>query len=213
MSKYVIIPGAVNKLVNNFALQAVERQLYKPGVGFVVLKSKNPQGKGDEFETIDAPERDVPTTARKSKLGTPIFSDLQFDNITWQGVEYVHDLPIDTVLFTVNQQKNIIKTSIQGRKGTVKEYISDGDYMINIKGIICGDNGVYPQSHVDKLIQFLSLPVALPIISSYLQLFDIYNIVVDSWDMPQMEGSNSVQIFNINCISDLPVELKIKEAK
>ena len=119
---------------------------------------------------------------------------------------------IDTVLYDINQTKEIIKTKIQGRSGTVKEYIADGDFVINIKGVITGDNGVYPMDDVNYLADMLSLPIALKINSDLLATFGIFQVVVESYHIPQIEGGQSQQPFEINCISDRPVELQIQQA-
>ena len=43
---------------------------------------------------------------------------------------------ISTVLMQVSQEKRIVKTPIQGRDGTIKQYIGLGDYKIKCTGII-----------------------------------------------------------------------------
>ena len=40
----------------------------------------------------------------------------------------------------IRQAKNIVVTPIQDRDGSVKEYIGQADYEINIRGVICGTN-------------------------------------------------------------------------
>jgi len=80
-----------------------------------------------------------------SYLGTPVYARLEFskDGIenqvgspsTLDGREGARNLILETVLITVVQSKNIIKTPIQGRNGTIKEYIGEGDYMLRINGI------------------------------------------------------------------------------
>jgi hypothetical protein len=193
------------QILQNFALANLKTQIYKPGVNDVVAKAAIYEDTG-----IIRPQNDK-YVIRKSKLGTAIFSDLYFETITYKDFTYSHS-PIDTALFQINQEKIIQKTVIQGRSGSVKEYIADGDFIINIKGIITGDNGVYPQEEVSNLIKMLKLPIALKVNSQLLSLFDIFSVVVESYNFPQTEGSQSQQLFEINCVSDNPVELKIFSA-
>jgi hypothetical protein len=134
-----------------------------------------------------------------SWMGTPIFADLRFERVN------ADPLQLDTVLIDVSQTKNIVTTAVQGRNGTIKEYVSDGDYVINIKGAITTpQSSAYPTGAVRDLLTILKQPAALSIISDYLRIFDIYQIVVTDYRFSQSEGFTNVQFFEINCISDTP---------
>lgn len=154
---------------------------------------------------------DVSPIKRKSRLGTMIFSDLHFDNINLPEGLTAH-IPIDTALFTVNQTKNIVVTNIQGRDGSIKEYMGLSDYNINIKGTICGENGVYPYEQFENLIKFLTFDQSIGVFSKYLNdVFNIQELVIIKYDLPQ--ESQSFQKFEIDCLSDKPVEVLISEGK
>lgn len=148
--------------------------------------------------------------SRKSKLGTSIFSDLQF--VEAGGVKHI---PIDCALFDIHQPKQIVRTPIQGRKGgRIKEYIGEDDFDITIRGVICGDNGVYPLEAVKNLVRFCRYDQSLGIISQYLnEVWDISEIVIYDYRFEMPEGSQSYQKFEIQAWSDKPVEILIKEAK
>ena len=104
--------------------------------------------------------------------------------------------------------KNIIKTAIQGRNGTVKEYISDGDYDITLRGMLTSQNASqYPLEEFNRLLKLCELNEALTIVSDYIQLFGIYDIVIDSSSFPQREGFQNTQLFELKCVSDKPIEL------
>ena len=154
---------------------------------------------------------DQSTIARKSKLGTSIFSDLQF--ITADGLD--NHIPVDTALFDVHQAKLITRTAVQGRKrGRIKENNGEDDYEITIRGVICGDNGVYPFDHVKNLLDYCRYDQSLGIISRYLnELYDVNEIVIYDYSFEQPEGSQSYQKFELKCWSDEPVEILIQEAK
>ena len=94
-----------------------------------------------------------------SSLGTPVYSDLTLlgleytDNITGElqklandqyrnstnqpvagnnsGIGIAFYMNIETVLITVNRAARVIKTPIQGRDGTVKEYIGLDDASLS----------------------------------------------------------------------------------
>lgn len=125
-------------------------------------------------------------------------------------------------IVTVNQEKNIVTTPMQGRDGTIKEYISDGDYSISVDAAVCSyvvnqnDNVDFEQSHayplekLEDLIRFLKIKDTLAVQSDFLTLFGIKNIVVKTYGMVQETHSNR-QSFNIQMLSDTPFEIKIKQ--
>lgn len=159
------------------------------------------------FVTPDAKLRD-------SVLGTPVLVDLTLlggsyqDTITGETVTFP-ELVFDAVIATVNFPVNIVKQAIQGRPGTVKEYISEDDAVILIQGVITGANGVYPYDEVQRLNQWRKAPVTKGVVSKFLQNLGITDLVVEDCSIPQVAGGYSYQQFTINCISDRPVELKI----
>lgn len=159
-------------------------------------------------------DRDAPLG--KSSLGTNIYSDLTLKYIQKYTddngilIEAVgEDIYLETVLITFDQPFDIIKTQIQGGRGRVKEYIGADDAKIVITGSITAPNGVYPRDKVNALKQWLDAPVSKQVTSWWLEMLDIYNIVVDSYSIPQTAGQYSQQFFTINCSGDLPVELEI----
>lgn len=151
-------------------------------------------------------------------LGTPVYSNLIFlaeganigNPTTLNPDEGKRDLRIDTVLMTVDQTKNIVKTAIQGRNGTVKEYISDGDYMINIKGAIVSPYPLqYPQDDVDLLIRYMKVNTQIGVASFFLQLFGISDIVIEKYRIAEKLGSRNEVPFEIDAISDTPLEFQL----
>lgn len=148
-------------------------------------------------------------------LGTPIFADLTLNGGVYYDALLKKDVTFPTIRFatvimTVDFVSRIVKTEIQGRDGTVKEYIGQDDAKIAIQGVITGWNGHYPQSEVNLLNQWRKAPVAKAITSAFLnQTLGINSLVVEDCSLPQVAGGYSYQTFSMNCISDLPVELKI----
>ncbi len=146
-------------------------------------------------------------------LGTPVFSNLEFpagnyktldgDIISFDG------LVIDTVLFSIQQSKNIVTTPVQGKNGTQKEYVSDGDYNITVDGVLVGGfSNVYPEVDVNTLKEIVKVPETLKIISEFLDHFEINDVVITNFDFPQLSGSRNIQNFKLNLLSDTPIELQ-----
>ena len=155
----------------------------------------------------------------KSQLDTPVFA-----NITFKGATYVEvvnntskeitfpDLTFETVIMTVSQSKNIVTTEIQGRNGTVKEYIGMGDYNITINGILTtkNGNGVNPIEQLRNLKLMLNANRTLEVACTYLQTLDITNLVIKDYELPQEYGGYSYQKFSITALSDYPKEIYIE---
>ena len=152
-----------------------------------------------------------------SSLGTPIFSNLIFPAGSYKDEDGVQidfeELVLNIVLFDVSQSKEIIKTPITGKRGNIKEYISDGDYTINIKGVLTSENpNAYPWDAVRKLKKIVEVPRHLEIVSKLLN--DVHNInyiVIESYSFPMNEGVQDAQYFDISAVSDDPIVLTIRE--
>ena len=97
-----------------------------------------------------------------SELGTPYWTNLKVlplsytDPITQEFIS-VDEQEYITCLITITGSKNVIKTPIQGRNGTIKEYIAQNDYSINIKGGIFGANGVRPSDKINLSVSKLKV--------------------------------------------------------
>lgn len=114
-------------------------------------------------------------------------------------------LLIDSAVIRVGMRKNIQRTAINGRNGTRKEYISDGDFNIDIKGVIASDTPYnYPHDAVNDLRKVLLTPEPVTVISPALARWGISTIVIDAFDIPQEEGYYNKQEFAIRAISHEP---------
>lgn len=157
--------------------------------------------------------QDIPLQKFVSKLGTVVYSNIIFNAGVILGENGVADIwddfRIDDVLLTVSQSKKIITTEIQGRDGTVKEYIGLDDFQIQITGRLNGSYNVNPKELTRQLKIILSAGQPLEITSWYLQNLDITDIVVKDFNFGQTEGEYSTQYFTINALSDKRFEAKI----
>ncbi len=106
---------------------------------------------------------------------------------------------------------------MQGRDGTIKEYISDGDYAITIDAAVCSydendweKSKAYPIEKLQELITFLKVKDGLEVQSDFLTLFNIHSAVIKTYGMVQETHSNR-QSFQIQMLSDTPYEIKIQQ--
>jgi Domain of unknown function (DUF6046) len=162
------------------------------------------EGKQTDYPQQQGQESHSMTTGRKTDklttwLGTTVFADIILSNGKSGADEKTVQLL--AALVSVSQSKIIERTSVRGRKGTVKEYWSMDDYSVRIQGAIIDQRpDYYPQVE----------PQSLQVVSRYLQMFGIYELTVKDFEFAPIEKSPNVQLFDMTCYSDEPDELILK---
>jgi hypothetical protein len=152
-----------------------------------------------------------------SALGTPVFSNLQIKGGSYKDnfgntIGVYDDIRIDAVILEVTNDNNLVTEDLQGRNGTIIEYISSKSYMINCKGrILSPSRNTYPYTDVKNLAIALDSNKSLQVTSWFLNMFGIYNIVIKNKHLPQEEGVSEWQRFEFDAIADKPVILKLKK--
>lgn len=150
----------------------------------------------------------------RSLLGTQVYASIEFltDSYETKIKGQFRDTPYlkyEAVLITASQAKKVIKTEIQGRDGTVKEYIGLDDWAVQINGIITGPNGHYPIDEVAFLNQLKEAPIPIQVASTFLNNLGINLLVIENIEFPQDAGGYSYQGFSISAVSDVPQELRL----
>lgn len=181
---------------------------------------KSSKAKDFSFDTQDEEGSD-----KRGWFGNYVIANLEFPSGQYKDLDgnviSFNGVRIDGVLLTVNQQRLVVKTKIHGRNGTVKQYISEGDYEIEATGVIVGsssessgnnfttknEGNTVPQSELRKLKAILAVPQEIQIASDFLDVFDISYVVPEYSSFQQVEGSQKEIKFVIKMASDLPVEL------
>ncbi len=120
-----------------------------------------------------------------------------------------NDIELKTVLISASQASKIVKTEIQGADGACYEYIGKDNYYVTITGVITGDVGVYPLAKVLEIKKMLETPVVIDVVNDWLQNLGIYQLVIESHELPQMAGGISYQNFTLYCTAPTPIELRI----
>lgn len=172
--------------------------------------------------------------ANNKALATGTSDKLQLNK--YNGVPFVTNLSLraggvtiilQSCVCVVNMEKNIVKTPIQGRNGTIKEFISDGDYSISIEANITKeylaqtqsntDDGYsltdnfhsfddYPVTELKPVIELLKKAESIDVASDFLDMFGIKSIVITNYSMPQETHSN-IQTLTMSALSDEPYEI------
>ncbi len=162
----------------------------------------------------------LPTTGIKSTLGTPIYEQITLTVPTYDlhGLKtsnepVVYTFP-DWPLFDISLPLQIVKENMQGGIGTIKEFISQDDFQITIRGFLINyASQDYPEQLLSELWAVINSKKPLLITSRVFNLLDIHNIIIQDAKFPALEGYMNVQPFELNCISDRPVILQIKSVK
>lgn len=132
------------------------------------------------------------------------------------------EVNISVCLISVNQNKNIVETSLPGRDGTIKTYMGKGDYEIGIEAYLFQSddinwvgsnfNGIYPKNIVQDLIEICEAPCLINITSDHLLMFNnnpgfssgISYLSIKEYEISQYEGQSSMQKITMTCSSDNP---------
>lgn len=221
------IPAEVRNVYTQINPLSIRSSIVNLVRSFGLQNVKVPDARSNPYNDASVMGAYIPFDAtRSAKMGgmggIPVFVDLVLcgpsgdpnkrdtyrDNIT-NKIIGIPTIKFEAVLCTIDIVANIVKTQIQGRNGTVKEYIGMDDAKVIIQGVIAGTNGVYPQTEVSELYKWAIAPVSKGVVCPYLQNLGIDKLVVEDVNIPQIAGGYSYQTFTINCISDLPVELKL----
>lgn len=162
-----------------------------------------------QLQTVSPKQADV-----RSVLGTPIYEQIaltipaQVSNGVITSQQQTYTL-LDWPLFDITGQNVIQTTQMTNRKGSVKEFITEDDYAISIRGFIINyDSDEYPEQLVKSFRKIIDAKVALQITSPvFNEVLDIHSIVIKSWTFPGPEGIPNIQPFELECLSDTDEKL------
>lgn len=228
-------PLVISKAAQNYLLPGFINRGIKPALFVRTTNTGAIEGPQDKtFNVIN--QDDLLEEQLFGIFGKPILSnlvfppgkytDLQGREINFSGIR------IDEAIMTVTQPKNIIKTPIQGVNGTIKEYISDGDFSIVIDGILIGETlegqqdsntnnqdvqaqvlqkedigNNYPTRDVKQFVSLMKVPQEITVRSNYLEAIGVDLMVVENWSLPQARGASNYQPFSIRCSSETIINL------
>jgi len=172
-----------------------------------------------------------------SYLGTPIYDNITFGSLQDKTANNYLDitgkkqtftpLRLNEVLIDASMTKNVSSSVVRGRNGTIKQYISRGDFSILISGKISGQydeitgkwsssrklkGNYFPEKEMQILVEIGNAGYAIPISSSYLNnICGVDSIVITDYRLTQTEGGRYSQNFEINCLSDKDAILTFTE--
>lgn len=111
----------------------------------------------------------------------------------------------------VTRQKNIVETVVQGRDGTVKEFISNNDFSLDIEVAYSVENDErYPRDEMVAFHNLLEEKREVGVGSDFLNIFGIVEVVIKGYSVPQQTFSNRQKI-SIQAVSDKPYLMRLKD--
>jgi|GEM_PF-4384636 len=134
------------------------------------LAALPPGRSGIEVFPEDAP-------AGLSPLGTPILEKITVRAGSYHTFKVVDGLPVRTSvsypeytfplwpMLDVSRNKTVVKTAVNGRNGTVKEYFFTDDHRIGIRGLLVGEGNSYPYGQKRELYALFGHNAALEVVS------------------------------------------------
>lgn len=169
---------------------------------------------------------------KDSAFGTPVFDWLFIEKPSYWEYEYnqqtntydkapvglganaalgeTEGLYIEGVVIEASRSRNIITTDVNGYpKGSIVEYIGNGDWNITIRGFVSTKYpDVSPKQDAITLLSYCEAPVPLKVTSVYLnEVLGISTIVVLQPRVFQQQGLRNVQYFELSCISNYPYQI------
>lgn len=131
-------------------------------------------------------------------------SSFQSDTLVWYD---------PTALVTINSDRNLIATKVQGRDYSRKELVSNGDINFTVTGhILSNMPEVYPATDVQKFIQIMQYKGIVKVNNLILDQFKIDGIVIKDFSLSPKEGYKSQQDYTFNAIGTMPAEeVKVTE--
>lgn len=163
------------------------------------------EGRGESMTTGAA---GVPITDREYWEGRWVLCPVRLRAQTESGTLA---LELPDAVAAVSRERRIVSTALVGRDGTVKEYINEGDWAINlVVGVQPVENGEilddYPSEALRELRRLLDVKAAIEVHSEFLAIFDITKMVIRSYAASQMTEAN-YQAVSISAVSDEDYEI------
>jgi hypothetical protein len=156
---------------------------------------------------------------QQSYLGTPIFQPITFRGGVYQQLSpqgEVFDssfngwqLPATTTA-EFKRSKDITKSRPSTAHGTTKELWAFQDWEVTIRGLILdGQPNYFPLGELRELLSWEKLVDSIEVEGDMFTYLGIERLVIESMSLGRVAGSPNVIPFQLQCVSDEPLELSI----
>ena len=178
-----------------FILEEMYRKIKTP---YMLFNPVAPAGAAPEMDPLDTlSDEELADLLVTNAKGVPMVFPLYFavEGGPWWLLPYEPQVTIQGSNVLVKKQ--VSKGEV---RGTIKERWAQGDFRINISGILMGEGGQYPSEDVKTLRSYCEAGKVL-VKSLQMELFSITQIVVENWNIPFTSGKAN-QAYTIDAVSD-----------
>lgn len=205
-------------------------QLFKDAFGIYTRFPIYVLGGSDPRATSKAKQEGWPLDSKyflePGELATYKGNQKPYGVLVWDSFGIKHpDLPDSAPIFylplvttvEVTQSKEIVKTKMAGKngtiKGTVKELMSVDDHVLIFRGLVINFNepNKYPEREVEQLNKLFDINASLSIESKIMEAHGITDIVFTNRSWPDSPGMNNVQPFEFTALSDDNIILELTQ--
>lgn len=179
---------------------------------------KRPVGnyRGEEFEglnTAPAPRQEYVKGTRlyaQDLLGRWYFMPVYIKHPDIREAGHMLELP--NAVMSIACSKNIVRTQLVGRKGSVKELIGLDDYKISIAAFIQSPDGSYPEQQITRMKELWQVNESVELVSAFTDLLldEEDRVVLTSIEFPPTPGVEDGQAVRIECETDAAMNLIIQ---
>jgi hypothetical protein len=175
-------------------------QLYKMAFGYVGLPFPLGSFSRERLSTsLDSIVKSI--IGKNDVYGKPYFMPVRL-NGTW--------LP-NSPTMSITRQKRIVSTVVAGKSGTIKELISADDFKLQIRGFAINfESNDYPYDDVQKIKELEQINKSIEIFSDLTVMFEINNVVIESFNLPEIVGLQNVQPYEFSLVSDDDFDVIVK---
>jgi hypothetical protein len=153
----------------------------------------------------------APVAEFESYIGTPMLMPTKLG--TWW-------LPAEPIV-KIGLTRRIIETELDNVDGTFKEGFSNGDFEIDIMGVIIAEGDINGENLPEKNLRTLKRYIlqsegkekgSIEITNKLINLFGVYNVVIYDFKIDQVPGEIGMLKYSIKAKSDFNRKLIIKGA-
>lgn len=185
-----------------------------------VIGDTNAANENGETYNLDIQNLDEQFTAQGSLLTEKVLGiDILLPVRFLDGPKLVMHLPYSVI--RISQKITRIKTALPERIGTVKELYNAEDFDISVKGFLINPDRQFPESELQQFKTLVQSKNALRIDNAITNIFltdatlqedEQRRVVIDDWDLPEVEGGRKhVKPFTLKLSSDFVFTLELED--
>ena len=180
--------------------------------GFNFYRVPAATGEPSRSNSFTVSEIELDDMDQPGLLGKLVFDNIVFESATWteENEERQADgIKLYDAIVNISLNNEIVRTKVTGRKGTIKEFISNDDYNISIQALLVNTTrGKAPEVEVRAANRLLSAPVAIDVVSKFLEWMGIYQIAITNVKISTVPGFVNFKAIEIQALSNLPIDIE-----